>query len=226
MKKFLGLFGCVILTGVLFAQQTEVRNVGSFSGIKASEGIDVYLKKGEKENLKIEVNGTDTKDVITEVSGGILKISMRNDHYHQNAAKVYVTYVSLDKILASSAANIYSDGVLKADVLQISVSSAGSVELQVEAGRMEVGASSAGDVELDGKAKSIIVDVSSAGQVDAYDLEVATAKAEANSAGSVKLFVTTDLDADASSGGHIRYRGSPIRTMTNSTSGGSVKKTN
>jgi hypothetical protein len=35
-----------------------------------------------------------------------------------------------------------------------------------------------------------------------------------------------EIDAHASSGGDVRYRGNPSRTNTGSSSGGSVKKSN
>jgi hypothetical protein len=81
-------------------------------------------------------------------------------------------------------------------------------------------------VELKGKAKSLTAEASSAGQIDAYDLEAESVTAAASSAGSLKVNVTNNLVAHASSGGNIRYRGNPSKSMTDSSSGGSVKKSN
>jgi hypothetical protein len=68
--------------------------------------------------------------------------------------------------------------------------------------------------------------VSSAGDVDTYRLESETAVVNASSGAEAKISVSKDLDAHASSGADIRYRGNPSRTNTHSSSGGSVKKTN
>lgn len=208
------------------AQETETRNVGTFTGVKATEGIDVYLKKGDKESVRVEVTGTDPSNIITEIAGSYLKIHMKDGRYRSVDAKVYVTYVQLDKLSASSAGSIYSEGPLKANSMEISASSAGSIEVSIDAGSAEVSASSAGDVELKGNAKSISVDASSAGEIDAYDLEAERVEAEASTGGSVKVNVTQNLNAHASSGGSIRYRGNPDKSITNSSSGGSVKKSN
>lgn len=215
----------VLICAVLaMAQQSDVRSVGSFSGVKAGEAIDVYLKKGDKESVRVEVSGTDASNVLTEVSGGYLRIHMRDGRYRNKSVKVYVTYVSLSKIHASSAANIFSDGVIKASNLNISTSSAASIEISIDAGSVTAEASSAGDVVLEGKAKSLSVDVSSAGEVDAYAVDCESVVAGASSGGDAKVSVTKDLIARASSGGSIRYRGNPAKTNTNSSSGGSVKK--
>jgi hypothetical protein len=208
----------------VFGQQTETRAVGAFTGVKAEEGIDVYLKKGDKESVRIEVSGTDPSNIITEISGSYLKIHMKDGRFRDVDAKVYVTYVRLNKLSASSAGNIYSNGSIKAGTMEISASSAGSIEITLEAETAEVSASSAGDVELTGKVTKLTADASSAGEVDAYDLEAEAVVAEASSGGQVKVNVSQNLIANASSGGSIRYRGNPDKSITKSSSGGSVKK--
>lgn len=226
MKKFLSALILSLVFFTAFSQESEVRSVGSFSGIKAAEAIDVYLKKGDKESVKVEVTGTDISNVLTEVSGSYLKIHMKDGRYRSKNVKVYVIYVNLSKIHASSAANVFSEGTIRANSLDISTSSAANIEISVTAETVSVDASSAGDVVLEGSAKSIEVEVSSAGEVDAYGLESERARASVSSGGSAKISVSKELNAQASSGGSIRYRGSPAKTNTNSSSGGSVKKSN
>jgi hypothetical protein len=214
--------------GLTFAQQSETRSIGSFSGIKSGEAIDVYLKKGDKESVKVEVSGDNLGNVLTEVVGSNLKIHLRENSFFRNNVnvKVYVTYVSLNRIYASSASNVFSEGVLKSDKLDIQGSSAADIELAIEANDVQVHASSAADIILEGTAKSINADASSSGEIDAYALQVESAEASASSAGSIKLSVSQALEAGASSGGSVRYRGNPTRTNTHSSSGGSVKKAN
>lgn len=207
------------------AQETQQRNVGSFSGVKVAEGIDVYLKKGEKESVRVEVTGTKAENVITEVSGSYLKVHMASGNFRGRIqAKVYVTYVSLEKLSASSAGNIFSEDNIRSREMEIQCSSAGNIEVNLDCEEVEVSASSAGQVELQGKAKSLTADASSAGQIDAYDLEADEVSAEVSSGASMKVNVRSSLNANASSGGSIRYRGNPGKSFTNSSSGGSVKK--
>ena len=217
----------VITTWVAQGQESETRNIGSFSGVKVTEGIDVYLKRGDKESVRVEVTGTSLNNVITEVSGSYLRVHMRDGNYHGNVhAKVYVTYVKVDKLSASSAGSIFSEGTIQASDLEVSASSAGSIEITLDASGVNASASSAGEIELQGKTKSLDIDASSAGQIDAYDLEAQKVTAEASSAGSLKINVTNELVARASSGGNIRYHGNPDKFVTDSSSGGSVKKSN
>lgn len=221
---FIGVF--LITAAQVTAQSIETRSVGSFSGIKAAEAIDVYLKKGDKESVRVEVTGTKLSDVITEVSGSYLKIHMENGNYRKTNVKVYVTYVKLEKLYASSASNVFSEGPIKTSTMDISVSSAATVEVSLDAGDVSADVSSAGDIVLEGKCRSLEAEASSAGDIDAYRLESENVRARASSAGSIKLTATKELDARASSGGDVRYRGNPMKTNTDSSSGGSVKKSN
>jgi len=227
MKKNVLILAAILISFSLLAQNSEVRNVGSFRSVKSGEAIDVYLKKGDKESIKVETTGIDLSRVLTEVSGGALKIHMKDGNYRgKTDVKVYVTYVELDKLSASSASNIFSEGVIQAKSMEIHVSSAANIEVSLEAGDVIAHASSAGDITLEGKANSIDAEASSAGEIDAYNLTTDTGKGSASSAGSIKLNVTQAITANASSGGGIRYRGNPAKSNTNSSSGGSVKKSN
>lgn len=226
MTKYLAIILVACFSISASAQQTETRSIGSFSGVKASEAIDVYLKKGDKESIRVEVNSGKTGDVITEVSGSYLKIHMRDGSYKNTDAKVYVTYVKLDKLSASSAGSIFAEGAIKSGDMEISASSAGTIDVTVDAESLESSSSSAADIELKGRVRRLTADASSAGEIDAYDLEAEKVEAEASSGGSIKVNVTKDLVAHASSGGGIRYRGNPDKSITESSSGGSVKKSN
>jgi hypothetical protein len=217
------LFVFAVFTAI--AQESETRQLGAFRGLRVGEAIDVYLKKGDKESAKVEVDNVRLSDVVTEVAGSYLRIHMRSGNYQgRRTVKVYLTYVTLERISASSAATVVSEGILKTSSLDIAAASAANVELQLDADEVTVDVASAGDIRLEGKSKNFSVEASSAGSVDAYNLECEKVEATASSAGSAKINVTKTLDARASSGGSIRYRGNPSSTNTDSSSGGSVKK--
>ncbi len=217
---------CLSLSFVSLLGQSEERNVRGFDAIKASQAIDVYLKPGTKESVRVEARGIDLDEVLTEVSGGRLKIYLDDGRHRNHSVKVYVTFVKLEDISASSAATVISNGTIKGDKLDLSVSSAADIEIDVDVVDIDASASSAGDIELSGRTKFINASASSAGGVDAYDLEAKQVRARASSGGGVKVYATVEMDARASSGGSIRYRGNPARSQTDSSSGGSVRRSN
>ncbi len=227
MKAYRIFTSIIMMLGIVSfaaAQQSEDRQVGSFSALMAAEGIDVYLRPDSKESVKVEARGIDIDDVLTEVSGGKLKIHLDHGRHRNHSVKVFVRFVELDQISASSAATVISEGRIRGERLDLTVSSAADIELDIDVQEVDASASSAGDIELSGKAGYIDASASSAGGVDAYDLEARKVRARASSGGGVKVYATEQIDARASSGGSVRYRGNPSRSQTDSSSGGSVRK--
>ncbi len=53
MKNLLVIIALALVATLVQAQETQTRNVGSFNGVKVAEGIDVYLKKGGKESVRV-----------------------------------------------------------------------------------------------------------------------------------------------------------------------------
>lgn len=209
---------------VTLAQKSEDRNVDSFNEVKVSQAINCYLKQGSTEKVRVEVDGIDLEDVITEVSSGRLKIHLDKGNYRNAHVKVYVTFKKLEGIAVSSAADIYSESVIKSETLDLSASSAGSMELEVEANELSLTASSAADIEVKGTANRLNAEASSAAEIDAYDVQAKIVRADASSGAEIKLNVLEEIRADASSGASIRYKGNPSNSNTDSSSGGSVRK--
>ena len=82
--------------------------------------------------------------------------------------------------------------------------------------------SSGSDARLKGTASHFVVNASSGSSIKAKELAVKTCDADVSSGASIKVNVSENLDANASSGGGIRYVGSPKDVDKNSSSGGSI----
>jgi|SRR5690606_11704887 len=225
MKQIL-IVALIGVCSVAQAQKSETRNVGSFTGISVAEGVEVYLTKGQKESVKVEIEGGNVDEVITDVSGSYLKVHMRSGRYNRVDVTVHVTYVTLKKVHASSAGRVYSRNTIDAEALDVSASSAGNVELTVNAREVKVSASTAGEVEIEGRTGRLVADVATAGEIDADELEADHVEVEATTAGSARVFATQSIEAKAYTGGSIRYRGNPDKQNNISGTGGTIKRAN
>ncbi|MDH5366680.1 MAG: DUF2807 domain-containing protein [Cyclobacteriaceae bacterium] len=220
----LAILYLTLANNAVIAQKSEERNVGNFDEVKVSQAINCFLKEGNTEKIRVEVEGIDLDDVITEVSGGRLLIHLDRGNFRNVHVKVYVTYKSLEGISVSSAADVYSESVIKSETLDLSASSAGSMDLDIDVNELSISASSAADIELEGKANYLEAGASSAAEVDAYDVLSKKVRADASSGASIKVNATEEIMAEASSGASIRYKGNPSKSNTDSSSGGSVRK--
>ncbi len=224
MKK-VAIYASLLLLGFsAVAQNTDKRKLDKFTTISVSEGIDVRLIKGSTYEAEITARNIDLDEILTEVSGGHLKVHLEGNNHNNVNVSIDVTFVSLEGIYASSAADIKSSSVIEASNLKIKASSAADIDLEIKVSTLDVSASSAADVVLSGTADSQDVDISSASDYKAFDLKSKVADVSASSAADARVTVSESLDAHASSGASIKYKGSPDKLRERSSSGGDVRE--
>jgi uncharacterized protein YxeA len=203
---------------------TKERNTGSFTGIKVSSGIDVYLRQGNKESVSVEADENLHEYIITEVKNGVLHVYSDVSIRDADCKAAHVTMKEIKYLSTSSAGDITGESPIKADYLELSASSAGNIRLEVTASDIEVNISSSGDITLSGKAERLDANLSSAGDLNAFDLEVAKAEVIVSSAGDADIRVSEKLTARASSAGDINYTGNPKYVDARTSSAGNIRK--
>ena len=201
----------------------EVRKVESFSGIKSSAGINVYLFQGDEEKVVVETDENLQECLITEVDGSVLKCYMDCNVRHSTKLNVYVNFKTLNKIKASSGSDVYGETPISTDHLDIDVSSAADVKVEVHASSIDCEASSGADAVIKGKAEYFDGDASSGADIKASDLRVKSCKASASSGADIHISVSDKIDAHASSGGDVVYYGNPEIEHISESSGGDVR---
>lgn len=227
MKKYL-IYSLILITSITsaWAQGRETRALADFSAISVGEAIELTLVAGNKNEAVISAEYIDLEDVSTSVRGGKLKIELDGSRHRNVDVEIVLTYKAINAIHVSSAADVETKGPIKAATLDLSVSSAGSADLELDAGELDIDISSSGVLILSGKAISQRVEVSSAGQYRGYDLECEDSYARVSSAGSARLTASKKVDAKASSAGSIKYKGNPQKVYISSSSGGHASRSN
>jgi Putative auto-transporter adhesin, head GIN domain len=203
---------------------TQKRDVEAFTGIEVGSGIDVILTQGEPQSVEVEADENLLEWINTEVTGGVLHIKTDKSIRFAKTKIVRVTCQTLDRIGVSSAGDVSGTNRFKMETLDIDMSSAGDLRLEVEANAIRVNISSAGNVTLTGSTGSLKADLSSAGDLNAFDLEAKTGDVSVSSAGSARVFITDEASFRSSSAGDIDYKGEPRVREINTSSAGSVNK--
>ena len=209
----------------------EKRNLsGSFSAIKVSDGIDLYLSQGNEES--IAVSASDPKYLErfkTVVDNGVLKIYYDNSSMIWNSnekrkLRAYVSFKMLEKLNASSGASVDAKNILNLAYLEMHLSSGSQFTGEVKIGEMTVDQNSGSEINITGSVEKIKVDLSSGAIFKGYDLNAEYCEAKASSGGEARINVNKELAAKASSGGGIKYKGNAAIKDLNVSSGGVVKK--
>jgi len=200
------------------------RKTENFTGIKASTGIDVFLKQGDNETISVEADENLHEYILTEVNDGILNVHTDANIRKAERKRVYVTMKEINSVRTSSAGDILGESPIKCDRLRLSASSAGDIKLNVTAREIDLDISSSGDITLTGETDKLEADLSSAGDLKAFDLKAREADVSVSSAGGADIFVTEKLTARASSAGDINYRGNPTNVNSHSSSAGGIHR--
>lgn len=225
----------------------EARNVGDFSGIHVSTGVNVVFKQENPTNVKVIADADKLQYIITKVENGTLKVYVDNKGTKNLKFKnisVNVSSPKMDNIKtssganftvvntiqennmtidASSGSNIHGDFKIS-NTADINASSGSNLRIGVNTRDITVKSSSGSSMTLGGKAVSGTIDISSGAVCNAEDLKLNSLETEATSGGNLSVSVSDRLKVRASSGGLVRYKGRPeIDSNISKTSGGTLK---
>lgn len=203
---------------------TKERNVDSFTGLKVSSGIDVYLKQGNNESVTVEADENLHEYILTEVRNGVLNVYSEYNIRDADKKRVYVTMKEIKSIKTTSAGDVFGEGPINCDRLELSASSAGDIKIQVKTNQLDVDISSSGDITVTGETDMLRADLSSAGDLNAYELRSREADVSVSSAGDADINVSERMTARASSAGDINYKGNPRNVDAHSSSAGGIHK--
>lgn len=236
MKKLIVLLPVLFFAVLSFAQNTvihdnhaEARTISSFHAIEVSNGIDLIIKQGSAEAVAVSASTPEIRSRIkTIVENGKLKIYFDNkgmkDWTNKKELKAYVSFKNLDGLTANSGADAATDGNINVNTLSIDLSSGADFDGDVTAEHLSVEQSSGSDMTIKGKVSDLKISTSSGSDFSGYGLISETCKANASSGSDIEITVNKELQAEASSGGDISYKGSGSVTNINNSSGGKIKK--
>jgi hypothetical protein len=149
--KNLAAIGMLFATTQSFAQTKQERKLEAFDKILVNHALTVHLRQGDKQAVYVEANTEDQDRIITEVTDG--KLVIRQDTgqekgFQAGRTVVYVTLKGLESLQAGSASSVIGDVPFKVDDFSLVVTEASTVKLDLTAGAVHVTMSSAGSATL------------------------------------------------------------------------------
>ncbi|MDT7832930.1 head GIN domain-containing protein [Flavobacteriaceae bacterium S356] len=195
-----------------------------FTKVKVSTGLDLYIKQGDKVSLTVEADENLHDIIITEVDNGRLKIYSEKNIWRAKARKVYLTVTDIEELKATSGSDAYSENTLKVKDFELSVSSGADANITIDADNITTSASSGADLRVSGKANTHYSSASSGSSINAFALKSRNVTVKVSSGADINIHASESINAKASSGGDIDYRGNPENVNKKTSSGGSVSK--
>ncbi len=180
------------------------RNVTGFTSVEARAGLDVEVTVGAA--FSVDVTGRDAERVITRLSGDTLIVEPQRGWRGARNARIRVTMPRVEGLSASSGADLVATGL--------------------NGGAVNLASSSGADLRVSGVCGSFSADASSGADLHASDLRCESGAVSVSSGADARVFASSRLDVDASSGGGVvAYGGSDLGNIQLS-SGGSFRRTN
>lgn len=208
--------GNVVKDDRIFSEKIDV--------VKASNGLDVEVVNSTVQVVSVEAD-ENLQDIIeTELKDGVLYVRTTENIRKARSKKVTIAFVELNGIHASSGANVKGLSNILSNNLDLKTSSGAQMSVTVIAKELTAQASSGSNLTIRGQARNFNSKASSGSDIDAKELKAIYCTSRASSGASVNLNVERSLDAKASSGGDIKYTGSPEIINQNTSSSGSVRK--
>jgi hypothetical protein len=131
--------------------------------------------------------------------------------------------VNLNTIDCSGASTLKSEGQLNFENLEIELSGASDLELNLKATKVKLRSSGASDAALEGTAENISIENTGASDVNAEELEAKKVEVSCSGAGVVTVNVKDDLKAKASGASEVFYKGSPSNVTKEVTGASEIK---
>ena len=206
---------------------TDTRSIGSFDGVSSSGSFDIYVSTGPN-SLKIEAEENLLPYIETYIDGSTLRIGTKSGYWLRPTkdVKIYVSAPSFKKVHSSGSGNITGQGLISSnDKLDVSVSGAADINLEVDAPEIESEITGSGNADLKVNTKKFTSKISGSGSVNAFDLKSEETEVRVSGSGDVSVFASVKLKVKVSGSGDVRYKGNP-QVESQITGGGGVTKVN
>ena len=168
----------------------------------------------------------DAGRIRTELKNGVLHITPQKSGWSwgNKRMKAYVTFKTLKRIEASGACNIRLTDAVKLEKLEIELSGASDFSGKVQTALLRLVATGASRITISGEANKTQVEASGASDIKGYDLRTDYCKVNASGASSIHLTVNKEIDASASGGSGIYYKGQGLVRDSNISGGATFKR--
>jgi len=193
----------------------EMRDVGAFSRVKLEGQMDVEVKVGPAQSVKVVADSDIIEYLRTRVRGSELEIDFKN---HKDKRRLFsrikkmqviITVPTLESAEVHGSGDIFVEDV-KTDRFDLKVHGSGDAVVEnavVQALRIDLHGS--GDIEIDGSCDGVRVDLQGSGDVEARKMQCKEANVALHGSGDIGVYASMAADVAVHGSGDIVVAGKP-----------------
>ena len=182
---------------------------GSFNSVEISGSFNVILTQDSLPKLSIETDENLVKYIDIKIKNNKLIIQSKKSLKSARDINVYLTIGQLKEIELSGAVVMRSAGKINLDAIDIDLSGASNVLMDLNCTTFDSDLSGSSTLKLIGAAIDADIESSGASEIDNSQMVVENMKLKVSGAGSVKVNVLTKLDVKVSGAAEVEYLGTP-----------------
>ncbi len=212
----------ILMASVSLIAQKEY-SLDDFDELVVSGNVELILEKGSTNKISFQLENAENKDLYAKVYRGVLKIKL-NDGIFKKDQKAYVklTYQTLRSIKSNAGSYVGSKEAITIDQLVAKAHSGSRIELELNVNAVQGGAYEGGVLELTGFTESQKMTANTGGIYEGFNLECERSVIKASTGGEANVVANQKLEARASLGGTIQYKGKPEELSQSTSLGGSI----
>lgn len=186
-------------------------DISSFDALEINDFFDIEINQMDKESLELVGDEGQIRSVEAMVNNKTLVIKYKGDILPSafKKVKLFLSYSNLKSINISGAAHLVTKTTHRSKNLEINISGAASLKMDIFAETIAINESGAGEFELNGKCDNLSIEISGAGSVNAIGLIAKSSTIEVSGAGSVRTNTSDNLDVNINGVGSVTYKGHP-----------------
>jgi hypothetical protein len=200
----------LMVNNVVLKANPDVRN---FQGLAVQGPIQVFVKFGNIESLRLEGDEEVLASLVTEVRGNVLVIRPKPSvtswakKYENKKIVAYVTVKTLNSLTMSGNGTIEVSGTINAAELTTTLSGSGRVNASVDVDKLTTVLSGSGHLDVKGKAERADITMSGASRFAGKNLKVDVLNTRMSGAGHVEIHADETIDALISGSAQVNYTG-------------------
>lgn len=204
---------------------TKERTLSPYNQIVSTGSFDVVLTEGEVGKVKIEASENIEPYILTEISGGILTISMKSNKSYEFRSKILV-YIpvnqSLNKISLTGSGDMDLKFPLKVNNLECVVTGSGDVDLNLISEETNLFIGGSGDIDIKGVTEKFKLGIGGSGDIDAKNFKAEIVEAKIMGSGDIQVNAKSEVNASIFGSGNIVIYGNPQKRNTQIKGSGNI----
>jgi len=229
MRKINFIFAIILISlfllsiaSIAFSQAIKKTfELPEFKSISVNSNYVVYLKQSNKQEVIAEAIPEIMELTTVVVDNGVLMVNVERKPDNPNKSvwqkiddiklratmKLSVSVKNINELQVNGGGKIISENSIASDYLTLSVSGAGSMDLDLKGNTLKTDITGSGDIALKGYATSNQITLSGSGTLNAFACELESVKIKISGSGSAELNVSASLDALILGSGTVKHKG-------------------